>query len=46
MGYHVIDPNIELVKDKQKMGYNFIAFSTDFFFMGRKASDEMKKLKS
>jgi 2-dehydro-3-deoxyglucarate aldolase len=46
MGYHVIDPNIELVKEKQKMGYNFIAFSTDFFFMGRKASDEMKKLKS
>lgn len=45
MGYHVIDPNIELVKEKNKAGYNFIAFSTDFFFLGRKASEEMKKLK-
>ncbi|WDZ99927.1 HpcH/HpaI aldolase family protein [Mucilaginibacter sp. SJ] len=45
MGYHVIDPKIELVKDKQDAGYNFIAFSTDFLFMGRNASDEMKKLK-
>ena len=43
MGYHVIDPNIELVKEKNGVGYNFIAFSTDFFFMGRKASDELKK---
>lgn len=46
MGYHVIDPNIELVKEKNKAGYNFVAFSTDFFFMGRKASEEMKKLNS
>lgn len=43
MGYHVIDPNIELVKEKNGVGYNFIAFSTDFFFLGRKASDELKK---
>ncbi len=43
MGYHVIDPKIELVKEKQKDGYNFIAFSTDFFFLGRKASEEMTK---
>ena len=45
MGYHVIDPNIQLVKDKNEMGYNFVAFSTDFFFLGRKASEEMAKLK-
>ncbi|TLV02380.1 HpcH/HpaI aldolase family protein [Dyadobacter luticola] len=43
MGYHVIDPNVELVKEKNKAGYNFVAFSTDFFFMGRKASEEMGK---
>jgi 2-dehydro-3-deoxyglucarate aldolase len=44
MGYHVIDPDIELVKEKHKAGYNFIAFSTDFLFMGRKALNEMKNL--
>ena len=44
MGYHVIEPDIELVKAKQAAGYNFIAFSTDFFFIGRKASQEMAKL--
>lgn len=44
MGYHVIDPDINLVKAKNAAGYNFIAFSTDFFFMGRTASAEMAKL--
>jgi 2-dehydro-3-deoxyglucarate aldolase len=44
MGYHVIEPDIELVKEKNKAGYDFIAFSTDFLFMGRTASKEMKKL--
>jgi len=43
MGYHVIDPDIKLVDDKNKAGYNFIAFSTDFLFMGRKAFQEMEK---
>jgi 2-dehydro-3-deoxyglucarate aldolase len=41
MGYHIIDPNIELVKEKNNAGYNFIAFSTDFLFMGRKATEQM-----
>jgi 2-dehydro-3-deoxyglucarate aldolase len=45
MGYHVIEPDFELVKAKQAAGYNFIAFSTDFLFMGRTAANEMKKLK-
>ncbi len=44
LGFHVIEPNIELVKSRMGMGYNFIAFSTDFFFMGRKASEELNKL--
>ena len=43
MGYHVIEPNIDLVKEKQQAGYNFIAFSTDFLFMGRNAASEMRK---
>ena len=44
LGYHVIEPDSDLVIEKQKDGYNFIAFSTDFFFLGKKAIDEMKKL--
>ena len=46
MGYHVIEPNINLVKEKQQAGYNFIAFSTDFLFMGKKAAAEMKEWKA
>jgi 2-dehydro-3-deoxyglucarate aldolase len=44
MGYHVIEPDAKLVKDKIGAGYNFIAFSTDFLFMGRTAASEMKKI--
>ena len=46
MGYHIIEPDSSLIIEKQKSGYNFIAFSTDFFFLGKKASEEMNKLKS
>ena len=45
MGYHIIEPNSSLIIEKQKAGYNFIAFSTDFLFLGKKAFDEMNKLK-
>lgn len=44
LGYHVIEPEISLVSEYLSRGYNFIAFSTDFLLMGRKASEEMKKL--
>lgn len=43
LGFHVIDPDMEKVKTKFDEGYNFIAFSTDFLFMGRKATEEMNK---
>lgn len=46
MGYHVIEPDFELVKAKQAAGYNFIAFSTDYLFMGRTAHAQMQKLNS
>jgi len=46
MGYHVIEPDSALVIEKQKAGYNFIAFSTDFLFLGQKAVEEMNKLRS
>jgi 2-dehydro-3-deoxyglucarate aldolase len=45
VGYHVIEPEYQLVEQKIKAGYNFIAFSTDYHFMGRKAAIEMKNLK-
>ena len=45
LGYHVVDPNPELVKSKINEGYNFIAFSTDFYFMGNNSIEMMKKLK-
>ncbi len=44
VGYHVIEPDYELVKQKIEAGYNFIAFSTDYHFMGRTAFAQMKKL--
>ena len=46
VGYHVIEPDIKLVEEKIKDGYNFIAFSLDTLFLGSKVIDEMKKLKS
>ncbi len=45
MGFHVIDPEYQKLKDKIDEGYNFIAFSTDFFFMGKNAELQMKKIK-
>jgi len=45
MGYHIIEPDSSLIIEKQKAGYNFIAFSTDFLFLGKKAFEEMNKLK-
>ena len=44
MGFHVIDPDAAQVKQRISLGYNFIAFSTDFLFMGRKAKLEVEKL--
>jgi 2-dehydro-3-deoxyglucarate aldolase len=45
-GYHVIKPNYLEVQEKVDIGYSFIAFSIDFFFLGEKAREEMGKLKN
>ena len=45
MGYHVIEPDFRLVIEKQNAGYNFIAFSVDFLFLGKKATEEMSRLR-
>ncbi|MFZ4739775.1 MAG: HpcH/HpaI aldolase family protein [Bacteroidales bacterium] len=44
MGFHVIEPTNERLKEKIVEGYTFLAFSTDFLFMGKKATDEMQRI--
>jgi 2-dehydro-3-deoxyglucarate aldolase len=46
MGAHVISSDFAHTQEKIDLGYSFLAFSLDFFFLGDKAREEMKKLKS
>ncbi len=46
MGYHVVPPNAEMLEDTINKGYKFIAFSTDFLFMGDTARELMNKFVS
>lgn len=34
VGFHVVEPNPEMVLEKIKEGYNFIAYSVDFLLLG------------
>jgi len=45
VGFHVIQPEFELVNDKIAKGYNFIAFSLDVLFLGSLVRNQMKQLK-
>jgi 2-dehydro-3-deoxyglucarate aldolase len=45
IGFHVIQPDYQLVLDKIDKGYNFIAFSLDTLFLGSIARNQMNKLK-
>lgn len=45
LGYHVIQPDYKLVKEKIAKKYNFIAFSLDILFLGNSCREQMKKLK-
>ncbi len=44
IGYHVIKPDFQLVHDKIKEGYNFIAFSLDTVFLGAKVREQMSQI--
>ncbi len=44
-GSHVISSNHAETKAKIDLGYTFLAFSLDFFFLGDKAREEMKQLR-
>jgi 2-dehydro-3-deoxyglucarate aldolase len=46
MGFHVIQPQAQLLQDKINKGYNFIAFSIDTLFLGQSCRQEMNKLKT
>lgn len=45
LGMHVITPDYKQVLHKRDLGYNFIAFSVDTFFMGQMVRDSLKSLK-
>ena len=45
MGFHVVDARPEKIQEKIDEGYTFIAYGTDFLFMGDTARDGMKKLR-
>lgn len=45
IGFHVIQPDFELVNEKIAKGYNFIAFSLDVLFLGTLVRNQMSELK-
>lgn len=45
LGFHVIKSDASFLQEKIKEGYNFLAFSIDFIFLGDAARKEMQKLK-
>ena len=45
VGFHVIQPDYNLVNEKIKKGYNFIAFSLDVLFLGTLVRNQVTELK-
>lgn len=45
LGAHVIPSDHKVVKEFTSLGYNFIAFSLDTYFLGQKIKDELQALK-
>jgi len=45
LGYHIVPPNKEILLQKIIDGYTFIAFSTDFGFLGETPRYMMKQIK-
>lgn len=46
MGFHVVDARPEKILEKIKDGYTFIAYGTDFLFMGDTAYNGLLKLRT
>ena len=45
MGYHVIEPTASALLDKVRAGYTFLAFSTDFLFLGDSCRGELSRVR-
>jgi 2-keto-3-deoxy-L-rhamnonate aldolase RhmA len=45
VGFHVIQPDYNLVNEKIEKGYNFIAFSLDVLFLGTLVRDQVSELR-
>ena len=46
MGYHVIGPTAEEMQARIAGGYHFVAFSTDFLFLGETCRRELARLRA
>lgn len=46
MGFHVVDARPEKIQEKIKEGYRFVAYGTDFLFMGGTAKQGLDIIKS
>lgn len=46
MGFHVIQPDHTLLKEKVDKGYNFIAFSIDTLFLGMNCRKELEQYRN
>jgi len=44
MGYHIVEPEAIIAMEKIQMGFRFIAFGTDFYFMRNNSKDQMSKI--
>lgn len=43
-GFHIVPPKSELLIEKYHEGYNFLAFSLDFYFLGEMIKNETDKI--
>jgi 2-dehydro-3-deoxyglucarate aldolase len=46
LGFHVISPDHHLLAEKRQNGYNFLAFSLDFLFLGQNVRDQVNLFKN
>lgn len=44
-GFHVVSPDPELVREKKKEGFNFLAFGLDTLFLATKCRSELSKIR-
>ena len=44
LGYHVVFPKVEVVKEMTSQGYNLIAFGVDFLFLGESCREGLSQI--